>query len=352
MAALKGKAIERFIAARDPKTPAILIYGRDAGLVKDRGDRLAKSVTPDFKDPFNYISLTDADLKQDPARLADEASALSFAGGERVVRLSTVGDASSGSVKALIDGLDGGYVKANAVIIVEAGDLAKGSKVRKMFEAAKSAVAIPCYEDTPADVRDLASGRAQEEGLRFEPDALDLAALYLGADRGVSLVELEKLFLYKGPKDARDDDVISIDDVRACLIDTIDGAMDDVSAAALDGDAARLALSLHRFAGSGGSAIGLLRALQRSAMRLRQAQAYLDQGMSPPEAMKKLRPPVFYMEQRPFTARLRAWRPASLETVLSLLLTAECDAKRTGAPQREIVERAAFQIAAMGGRRR
>ena len=78
MAALKGKAIDAFIARRDLNVAAVLVYGPDAGLVKERGDALARSVTPDFKDPFNYIELTDADLKGEPGRLADEATALSF----------------------------------------------------------------------------------------------------------------------------------------------------------------------------------------------------------------------------------------------------------------------------------
>ena len=78
------------------------------GWCAERADTLAKSVVADFKDPFNYIDLTDADLKTEPARLADEAAALSFAGGERVVRLKTIGEAAAKAAQTLIDGLDGG----------------------------------------------------------------------------------------------------------------------------------------------------------------------------------------------------------------------------------------------------
>jgi DNA polymerase-3 subunit delta len=67
--------------------------------------------------------------------------------------------------------------------------------------------------------------------------------------------------------------------------------------------------------------------------------------------MKKLRPPVFFAEQRSFENRLYKWRGgAKLDNALRLLIDAELDAKTTGAPQREIVERAALRIAVMARR--
>ena len=81
------------------------------------------------------------------------------------------------------------------------------------------------------------------------------------------------------------------------------------------------------------------------------AQSAVSTGQSAAEAMKSLRPPVFYMEQRAFSARLRNWSLAKLSRALDLLLQAECDAKTTGAPQKEIIERVAFQIAALASRR-
>jgi len=204
MTALKGRDISAFVQSRDKNIAAVLLYGPDNGLVRERADVLAKTVVEDFKDPFNYIDLTDADLKAEPARLADEAAALSFAGGERVVRLKTVGEAATKPAQSLIDGLDGGYLVANALIIIEAGELSPRSGLRKIFEKAKRAVALPCYVDGPGDVSALAMSAAEAENLRFEKDALDLVVSLLGEDRGVSRAEIDKLLLYKGLKDQRD----------------------------------------------------------------------------------------------------------------------------------------------------
>ena len=347
MAALKGKGVDRFLERRDPAFAALLVYGPDAGLVRERALRLARSVVADLKDPFNAIELSDADLKAEPARLVDEAAALSFAGGERVVRLRTVGDAAAPAAKLLIDALDSGALKPNALTVIEAGDLSKGAKLRKMFEAAKRAATIPCYEDAPQDLRAMAEAAAAAEGLRFDPEAMERLTGLLGEDRALSRSEVDKLILYVGPKGLRQEPGrIRLEDVEASLVDTISDASDDAAAAAADGDAAALALALHRMAGAGGSPIALLRALQRQFSRLLEAQAQVARGATPADAMKRLRPPVFFKEQRAFQARLRRWPLARIEAALDALLAAEIAAKRTGAPQAAIAERAAFALAA------
>ena len=351
MVALKGRAIKTFVENRDREIAAILIYGPDSGLVRERTEKLAHTMVDDFKDPFNYIELTDADIKEDPARLADEAVALSFAGGERAVRLKTSGEASAKSAAAFLSAIDAGYLKPNGVVLIEAGELSPRSGLRKAFEKAKRGAALPCYSDTPADVRDMAEAAARAEDLRFDPDALDLLVAILGEDRGLSRAEVDKLILYKGPKSLRDGPAtITIEDVRASLVDSLGDAMDDAAAACADGKPSHLARALHRAATAGASPIGILRALQRSFARLKTADRLIEAGDSAQAAMKKLRPPVFFAEQRAFEARVGRWRGAKLDRALRLLIDAELDAKTTGAPQREIVERVALKLALMAGR--
>jgi DNA polymerase-3 subunit delta len=349
--ALKGKDIEAFIARRDPRIGAALIYGPDLGLVRERADRLSRGVTPDFRDPFNYLELTDADLKAVPTRLADEAAALSLMGGERLVRIRTNGEAAAEAAEILLKGLEDGSVKPNGLVVVEAGDLGKASKLRKLFEQAKAAAALPCYADAPADVRALATEMARREELSIESEALDLLLAFLGEDRGVTRTEIEKLILYKGPKAVRDGPAaISIDDVRAIMVDTISDAAQEAAGAAADGACAMLARALHRSAGAGASPVGIVRALQREFARLRAAQSMIADGASPETAMGRLRPPVFFMEKRAFEQRLRPWNINRIDAALDLLLEAELGAKSTGLPDQELVERAAFRIASMARR--
>lgn len=348
MTALKGRAIKAFLAKPDPDTPAILVYGPDAGLVRERAGLLARRIVEDLNDPFNAIELTDGDLRDEPGRLADELSALSFAGGERVVRLRTSGEASVKAAQTLIDGLDSDAVKPNGLVVIEAGDLGPRSGLRKLFEKAKRGAALPCYADGPADVRELAKDMARDEGLSVDEDALNLLVSMLGDDHGLTRSELDKLILFKGPKSARKGaGAVTVEDVRASLADGPGEALDEATAAALDGAPRALSVALYKAEAAGASPIGLLRGLQRQVARVRTAKAHMDGGDSPSAAMKKLRPPVFFAEQRSFEQRLGKWPSRRLALVARMLVETELEAKTTGAPQREIVERAALRIAVM-----
>ena len=50
---LSYRQIEPFVAKPDPAARVILIYGPDAGLVRERAAIIGKSVVADLNDPFN-----------------------------------------------------------------------------------------------------------------------------------------------------------------------------------------------------------------------------------------------------------------------------------------------------------
>ena len=55
MVALRGKEIDAFLARPDPGRPIILLYGPDAGLVRERADALLASAVDDPNDPFSLV---------------------------------------------------------------------------------------------------------------------------------------------------------------------------------------------------------------------------------------------------------------------------------------------------------
>jgi DNA polymerase-3 subunit delta len=346
MTAIAPRSLPGFLSGGAKGFDAALVYGPDQGLVRERADALARAVVPDFRDPFNYIEIGEADLKAEPARLLDEAAALSFAGGRRVVRLRAQGQAGSAAACALVEAVETGRVKPEALVVVEAGELPKTSALRKAFEKAKKAAALPCYPDGPAEVRALALDMARAEGLSIDEDALSLLVSTLGDDRGVTRSELEKLVIYKCGQRS-EHRAISLADARAVVAEAAGEEFDDAAAAAAEGDAKALARTLFSSTSAGGGPIGLLRALLRQFQRLREAKARISAGETPFTAMMKLRPPVFQSEQRAFEARLKRWTLPQLEAALDMLLAAEFDAKTTGAPQKEIAERAAFKLCGM-----
>ena len=91
--------IEGFVRQPNPAVRVILVYGPDQGLMRERAQMMAKSVVSDLNDPFNVAVLSGEMLKGDPARLNDEANAMSMMGGKRLVRVEGAGDSVSALVK-------------------------------------------------------------------------------------------------------------------------------------------------------------------------------------------------------------------------------------------------------------
>ena len=72
MVALKGRDIDAFLARPDAGRPIILLYGPDAGLVRERADALIASAVDDPNDPFSLVKLDGDELSAEPSRLVDQ----------------------------------------------------------------------------------------------------------------------------------------------------------------------------------------------------------------------------------------------------------------------------------------
>src|SRR5258708_26601025 len=81
MVALKSSEIDSFIARPDAKRPIALVFGPDAGLVRERVDALIKTAVDDPADPFALARLDGDALADEPTRLVEEAHTMPLFGG-------------------------------------------------------------------------------------------------------------------------------------------------------------------------------------------------------------------------------------------------------------------------------
>jgi hypothetical protein len=129
---VKASAAERFVGQFPSHLVAALVYGPDQGLVRERAATVAKSVLPDLNDPFRVAELDESTIESDPARLWDEAAALSMIGGRRVVRVRSANNGLAPTFQKFLAAPPG-----DALIVIEAGDLAKSGALRRVFEGAE-----------------------------------------------------------------------------------------------------------------------------------------------------------------------------------------------------------------------
>lgn len=333
---VKSSDAERYAAKPPPGIVAALIFGPDSGLVRERAETMAKTIVPDLTDAFRVSELDDAALSADGARLFDEAAAISMLGGRRVVRVRGAGNGLSKLFQSFLDD-----PKGDALVVVEAGDLAKSASLRKVFEDADNAAAIPCYADSARDLSGVVRDALKAEGLSISAEALDDAVSRLGSDRGVTRREIEKLALYAHGKGK-----VAIEDVRAAMGDEAEARTDEVCDAAGEGDLKRLDLALSRLMAEDMSPIAILRVAMSHFQRLALVKAgSMQDGID--SAIRRLRPPLHFMRASSFKAQVSRWSEERVANALDLLLEAETLCKTTGVPAEAVCGRALFNVAAL-----
>jgi DNA polymerase III subunit delta len=341
---IETRAIPGFLKKPDPAIRAILLYGPDAGLVRERAEALGKTVVPDLSDPFRVADLAPETLKDDPARLADEAASISMMGGRRLIRLRGAGAESVTAIKNFLDD-----AKGDGLVVIEAGELDTKSALRKLFEAqgTKNGAALACYRDEGASLAKTIADQFLAEGVKPTGEAVEWLAGRLGSDRAITRSEISKLALYAGKGGT-----ISLDEARGLIGDSADLDLDDLARATGLGDMGALDRAFAKLDGEGGSPVMILRALARHFLRLQTAAGHMANGLDSEAAMSKLFPPVFFKEKDAFKTQLARWNLAKIQAGLDRLLEAEIQCKSSGAaPADLIAERCLLALAQMAAQR-
>lgn len=329
------KKPDAFLKALPKEIRAVLFFGPDGGLARERAQALGKTIAPDLNDPFNVSDIPPESLKGDPARLADEMGAQSLMGGRRLVRVDGAEDATAAAVQNLFGQLPAG----DSLLIITAGDLQSKSPLRKLFEGADIAAGIPCYEADARDLVRLATESFREHKISASQDALSLLSTLLASDRGVARQEIEKLVTLAGAGGK-----LSLEDVAVAIGDSATLDMGDPAWAAGDGNYEELERSLARLFGDGLSPIAILRAAQRHFVRLYEAVSSPDPLAI---AMKSLRPPVFWKDESRFERQAGLWRRERLEQALIRLHQAEAECKSSGLRDLTMCSRALMAVASL-----
>lgn len=340
MAKLSGAKVDSVLRRPPESLIVALIYGPDSGLVRERAETAMRAVAGSLDDPFRTAVLATAEVAKDPARLADEAQAQSLMGGRRAVRIRDGADSLAKPLQALLD-----QPPSGTLLVVEAGNLGPGSKLRSLCEKHDAAVACPCYDPGPEDIAALAGSIVGAAKLRLDPEAEAYIAANLVADRQLARRELEKLVQYAGTESP-----ITLAMAQAVIGDNAEQSMDDLALAVGDGDLPQVDRMLEKLWAEGVSPVPVLRAVARHFDRLHACGARVATGMPTVEALKALRPPVFFKVRDRFTRQVGRWPAEACATALDRLRETEAQCKRTGMPDTVLAGRTLFQIAVMGKR--
>ena len=339
---LDRRQIDDFLKSPGEKTAAVLVFGPDEGLVRERVNALVKAAAGSSDDPFRVVELDADAIRSDPARLMDEAGAISMLGGRRAVRINGVTD---GQAKVIEDFLGSHRDSKHTLVIFEAGELPGRAALRKLFEGAPHAAAIACYHDSGGDLKAVIQAQLSAAGKNAAPAALSYLEQSLGGDRGATRSEVEKLVLYVG--DAKQ---IEIEDAMASVGHSAGVEQDDLNYAIAEGDSKAVERQLDLNLAET-PPIMILRGLARHFLKLHGAVGRLESGASLQDAMIALNSPLFWRDRPRLEKQCRRWSSRAIAIALQKIGETESQAMRHREIADTLTRRAGLEIAALPGKR-
>jgi DNA polymerase-3 subunit delta len=339
--ALRGRDIDAFLARPDSTRPIILLYGPDAGLVRERADALLASAVDDPKDPFSVVRLDGDELSAEPSRLVDEAMTVPLFGGRRAIRIR----AGSRSFATGIDTLADMPVK-DCRIVIEAGELRAENPLRKACERAKTAVAIACYPDGERDLAKLIDDELRLANLRIAADARASLTALLGGDRQASRNELHKLTLYSHGKGE-----VTLEDVMAVVSDASELKIDPIVDGAFAGKPELVESEFAKAMVAGTYPGVIIAAAQRQAAWLHKTALAAADGTPVSTLLDSGFPRLHFSRKANVESALRHFNAARLVSIIELLATAALDMRKQASLASAIAQRTLMSIAANARRR-
>lgn len=313
----------------------MLIYGPDDGQVRERGRAAVSAITGDVNDPFRVAEVPATTLRPDPARLADELASQSLVGGRRVVWLRDADDSHTTLVSAALDDAVG-----DTLLVIEADSLEARSSLRKLFEARADCGAVACYRDDARDVQALITESLKLHDISIDEDARRYLIDHLGGDRAASRGEIDKLVLFAGLNGTLNHESVSI-----LIGDSAAMVIDDVIMSMASGAVAPFSQRLERAFSEGAAAVQIIRAGQRHFQRLHLVCSLTAKGQPLDQAMKSLRPPVFYKHTDAVKKQASIWAAGRTVSALERLTQAELDCKTTGLPAETVCAQTCLGLA-------
>jgi DNA polymerase-3 subunit delta len=306
MAEIKSHEFDRFVERGSETYRIFVIYGPDRGLVSERASLIVKKSGVAQDDPFAMLKMDVSDLQSDPGRLLDEVNSLGLFGGDKLVWLR-----GASNEKALLDALGilaSGPAPAN-LLVIEAGDLKKGSGLRKLAEPSRSIAVIPCYADDARALNALIDGELAQDGLAISPAARRNLLELLGGDRIASRNEVRKLALY-----CRGKGTIEEEDVSAIIGDASSVSTDEAVDAILTGNLPALRHSMQKVSTSKTPIFLVLQSCLKQFQLMDLMRAEMDEkNLQVGQVMMTLGRHIHFKRKPLIEKALRSWSASGLQ---------------------------------------
>ncbi len=275
-----------------------LIYGTDEGKVKLTSDKLREKID------CETVKIDLDEYEKEPTKLEDELRAASLFSEKQLVFLDLRNDSIKPKITAQIAKTIAKIEDIDNYLLILCHKLTPTSPLRKLFEAQKKMVIMPCYPAEISDIRLLLEDKLCQENIRIAPDAKQLFLQKAKGNFARVNHEIEKLLLYK-----QKDEIINFQDVQKLTGQFEELYVSDLIYAAFSGESTLVDNILRELELE---AIPLLLAIRRHITLLTQINMAISQNQNLMTVIDGLRPPIFFKTKKILAVQVRKWSEVKL----------------------------------------
>ena len=314
------------------RMPSLFVFGADIGGIADAA-QTALNLLGAKKNGFDVIKITPDDLKAVPSLFWDEVSSMSLLASKRIVHLCNPSDTFEKELALYLQ-----KPAPGVFVLVTSDTLNTKSAIYRLYKADPKAAALGCYLPTLSELKSTIQSFLLQRGLSIEPNALAQLAAYEGADRQVTLSDLDKLCVYIGDKKQ-----ITLADVEALIGNNAKVSTDDIFFALLKGDDLGVQRMTELLLQDGTNSVTLIRAILSRMMQLLSIRAKVAKGADMDTASRAAVPFIPFTYKEAWRSALSVLSSVQIQNMIHVLLETEKQMK-SGLPMDLMAQRALLQL--------
>ena len=318
---------------------SFLIYGPNEGLVRENIEIIFKNFSKGAD--CERVNISGKQLDDSATILNDEISSISLFSEKKFVILESTKEKH---VSLIEDALSLDF--KNTCMVLKQDNLTKSSNIRKLYEKSKNHFSLACYDDDIKVLSSLLENFQKEHNVAFDSDVKSFLLNNLSNDRMVIKNELEKILLSL----SEDDRKVDVEKLRNILHDSAHTDFQQINNSILFGNTEKGSKSLEKLFNLGTNPVAILKSFNNYIMRIRLTQVELSKGKQFDEAIKVLRPPVFWKEKSDFKRHCLMWPANVIENIINEVLSSEIKCMTNNIIAKEQCEKTLFGISSTAKR--
>tara|TARA_B100000886_G_scaffold138451_1_gene93626 strand:- start:1265 stop:2287 length:1023 start_codon:yes stop_codon:yes gene_type:complete len=312
---------------------SFLIYGPNEGLIRENIDIVYKNFTQ--RTDCEKININGKQLDESVSILKDEISTISLFNEKKFIVLDSPKEKH---VSIIEDSLSLDF--KNTCMVVKQDNLTKSSSIRKLYETSKNHFCLACYDDDIKAISSLLEKFQKMHNIIFDSDVKSFLLNNLSNDRMVIKNELEKILLSLSKNEKK----VDIEKLRYILHDSAYTDFQQINKSILFGNIEKGSKSLEKLFNLGTNPVAILKSFNNYIMRIRLTQVELSKGKQFDEAIKVLKPPVFWKEKSDFRRHCLMWPANVIENIINEVLSSEIKCITNNVIAKEQCEKTLFEI--------